>query len=295
MVSFTGSVETGRKIQMRCAELLKPTTMELGGKDPMIVCRDANLERAANGCVWGALTNSGQVCISIERVYADARIYDDFVERVVDKVGKLRQGLPGDDADIGCMTSCSQIEEVEKQVEDARAKGATVLAGGRRVEGREGYWYEPTVLTDLSPDMTIVREETFGPVICIEKVENEAEAVARANASNFGLSASVWSRDKAGAMNIARRVEAGAVCVNDHMIHMMLPEVPMGGIKESGIGRRHGPEGIRKYCDQQTIVIDRLGLATEPIWYPSLKGREKLFARLLNVLYRSGWKNKLFG
>jgi len=293
MVSFTGSVETGRKIQIRCAELLKPSTMELGGKDPMIVCHDADLERAANGCVWGALTNSGQVCISVERVYVDEKIYDDFVDRVVKKVGALKQGAPDENADIGCMTACTQIEEVEEQVEDARAKGARVLAGGKRIAGRDGYWYEPTVLVDVTDDMSVMSDETFGPVICIQKVKDEAEALARSNDSNFGLSASVWSKDKGGAMNIARRVEAGAVCVNDHMIHMMIPEVPMGGIKESGIGRRHGAEGIRKYCDQQSIIVDRFGMKTEALWYPSLKGREKLFSHALNLLFRSGWRNKL--
>jgi acyl-CoA reductase-like NAD-dependent aldehyde dehydrogenase len=293
MVSFTGSVETGRKIQIKCAEQLKPTTMELGGKDPMIVCRDANVERAANGCVWGSLTNSGQVCISIERVYVDAKIYDDFVGRVLDKVGKIRQDLPDRDADIGCMTARAQVEVVAEQVADAIARGAKVLAGGKKVEGRDGQWYEPTVLTDVTDDMRIMREETFGPVIAIRKVDNEAEALALANDSDFGLSASVWSRDTAGAINIARRLESGAVCVNDHMIHMMIPEVPMGGVKESGIGRRHGAEGIRKYCHQQTIVVDRFGLAKEPVWYPSMQGREKLFRRALNVLFRSGWRHKL--
>ncbi|TFH22330.1 MAG: aldehyde dehydrogenase family protein, partial [Myxococcales bacterium] len=244
---------------------------------------------------WGGLTNAGQVCISIERVYVDESVHDDFVDLLVAKVGELRQGLPDEDADIGSMTSCSQLEEVEEQVEDARARGARVVVGGKRVAGREGYWYEPTVITDVTSDLKIMQEETFGPVVCIQKVRDEAEAVRLANDSRFGLSASVWSKDKVGAMNIARRVEAGAVCVNDHMIHMMIPEVPMGGVKESGIGRRHGAEGIAKFCDQQTIVVDRLGLSREFLWYPSMRGRERFYRRLLNVLYRSGWRNKLFG
>jgi len=293
MVSFTGSIETGRKIQIKCAEQLKPSTMELGGKDPMIVCRDADVERAANGCVWGALTNAGQVCISIERVYVHERVYDDFVARVVEKVGRLRQGASGEDVDIGCMTSASQLDDVEAQVEDARARGARVLAGGRRIEGRIGHWYEPTVLVEVTSDMRVMTDETFGPVIAIQKVKDEGEALRLANDSRYGLSASVWSRDVEGAVNVARRVDAGAVCINDHMIHMMIPEVPMGGVKESGIGRRHGAEGIRKYCDQQTIVVDRFGLTREAIWYPSRRGRERLFARALNVLFRSGWRNKL--
>jgi acyl-CoA reductase-like NAD-dependent aldehyde dehydrogenase len=293
MVSFTGSVETGRKIQIKCAEQLKPTTMELGGKDPMIVCHDADLERAANGCVWGALSNSGQVCISVERVYVDARVYDDFVCRIVEKVGRIRQGGPDEDVDIGSMTSADQLATVAAQVDDARAKGAKVLAGGVRLE-RDGLWYAPTVLTDVDNSMSVMTEETFGPVIAIQKVADEAEAVALANDSKFGLSASVWSKDTEGAMNVARRVDAGAVCVNDHMIHMMIPEVAMGGMKESGVGHRHGAEGIRKFCIEQTIVVDRFGLRSEPLWYPGIRNRARLFRRLVNVLFRSGWRNKLF-
>lgn len=295
MVSFTGSVETGRKIQIKCAEQLKPTTMELGGKDPMIVCRDADIERAANGCVWGSMTNTGQVCLSIERVYVDAKIYDDFVDRVVTKVGALRQGGPDEDADLGSMTSCSQLELVEAQVGDALGKGARVLTGGKRLEGRRGHWFEPTVLVDVDNSMSVMTEETFGPVVAIQKVEDESEALALANDSRFGLSASVWSKDKAGAVNIARRIEAGAVCVNDHMVHMMIPEVSMGGIKESGIGKRHGAEGIHKYCYEQTIVVDRFGLKSEAVWYPSPRNRAKVYRRLLNLMFRSGLKNKLFG
>jgi acyl-CoA reductase-like NAD-dependent aldehyde dehydrogenase len=295
MVSFTGSVETGRKIQIKCAEQLKPSTMELGGKDPMIVCRDANLERAANGCVWGALANSGQVCISIERVYVDESIHDDFVRRVVSKVGQLRQGAPDEDVDIGSMTSESQLKIVETQVEDARKKGAKILTGGRCIADRPGLWYEPTVITEVDNSMGLMREETFGPVIAIQKVKDESEALERANDSNFGLSASVWSKDKEGAMNIARRVEAGAVCINDHMIHMMIPEVSMGGIKESGVGHRHGAEGIRKFCQEQTLVIDRFGLKKEALWYPGFKNRARVFRRLLNLLFRSGLRNKFYG
>ena len=295
MVSFTGSVEVGRKIQIKCAEQFKPTTMELGGKDPMIVCADANLERAANGCVWGSLANSGQICLSVERVYVDEKIHDDFVARVVKGVGKIRQGAPEDDGDIGCMTTESQLKIVEEQVSDAERKGARVLAGGKRIAGRSGFWFEPTVLVDVDDSMEIMTEETFGPVIAIQKVADETEAIERANDSVFGLSASVWSKDKYGAMNIARRIETGAVCINDHMIHMMIPEVSMGGTKESGIGKRHGADGIRKYSNEQTIVVDRFGLKKELLWFPSFAGRSKVYRRLLNLLYRSGWKNKLFG
>ncbi len=295
MVSFTGSVETGRKIQIKCAEQLKPTTMELGGKDPAIVCADANLERAVNGCVWGSMTNAGQVCISIERAYVHEKIYDEFVSELVNRVEKLRQGHGHEDTDLGPMTFPKQLEKVEHHVESAKRDGAKVLTGGKRSTAKSGYWYEPTVLVDVTEDMEIMRDETFGPVIAVRKVKNDAEALALANDSRYGLSASVWSRDKAGATNIARRIEAGGVCVNDHMIHMLIPEVPMGGVKESGLGRRHGAEGITKYCHQQTIVVDRFGTSKEPTWYPLPKGIKGMLRRGLNLIYRSGWKNRLLG
>jgi acyl-CoA reductase-like NAD-dependent aldehyde dehydrogenase len=286
MLSFTGSVEVGRRLHVKCAERFLPTTMELGGKDPMIVCADADLERAANGCVWGSLTNAGQVCLSVERVYCDERVYDDFVARVAKKVGELRVGGPDENADIGAMTSPAQLELVEEHVRDAVAHGARLLAGGKRVAGRRGHFFEPTLLVDVDHGMKVMREETFGPVVAIQKVRGEDEAIRLANDSPYGLSASVWSKDTAGAMNIARRIEAGGVCVNDHMIHMMIPEVAMGGVKDSGIGKRHGPGGIRKYCHEQTIVVDRLGLRRDPIWFPRWKNPAATYRRLLRLLYR---------
>jgi acyl-CoA reductase-like NAD-dependent aldehyde dehydrogenase len=294
MVSFTGSVEVGREIYARCAARFVPASLELGGKDPMIVCADADLERAANGCVWGALSNAGQACTSIERVYCDRRVYDDFVSRVAAKAAAVRIGTPQEEADIGCMTSAAQLSIVEEHVRDALARGARALVGGKRSVEREGNFFEPTVLVDVNHEMRVMTEETFGPVIAIQKVDGEAEAIRLANDSRYGLSASVWSKDTAGAMNIARRLQAGGVCVNDHMIHMMIPEVAMGGVKESGVGMRHGPGGIRKYCCEQTIVVDRFGLAREPVWYPTPAGRAHLYRRALNVLFRSGLRNKLF-
>ena len=294
MVAFTGSVATGRKIAVKCAEQLKPCTMELGGKDPMIVCRDADLERAANAAVWGSVTNAGQVCMSVERIYVDERIYEPFVSKVVVKARQVRQGLPDENPDVGSMTFPPQLAKVESHLRDAVAKGARILAGGNRPD-RPGLWIEPTVVVDVDHTMDLMTDETFGPVVAIQKVRDEAEAVRLANDSRYGLSASVWSKDKAGAINIARRIEAGAVCVNDHMIHMMIPEVPMGGTKESGMGRRHGREGIRKYCEQQTIVVDRFGLAKEMVWYPTDPAMKKRLMRTLNLLFRSGWRKKLFG
>jgi len=286
MLSFTGSVEIGRRLYVKCAERFLPATMELGGKDPMIVCADADLERAANGCVWGSLVNAGQVCISVERVYCDERVYEDFVARVAEKIGELRVGCPEESPDLGAMTSLAQLELVAEHVRDAVARGARLLTGGKCVAGRSGNFFEPTLLVDVDHTMKVMREETFGPVVAIQRVRGEDEAIRLANDSPYGLSASVWSKDSVGAMNIARRLEAGGVCVNDHMIHMMIPEVAMGGVKDSGIGKRHGPGGIRKYCHEQTIVVDRLGLKKDPIWFPRWKDPAATYRRLLRWLYR---------
>lgn len=295
MMHFTGSVATGRKVARRTAERLIPATLELGGKDPMIVLRDADLERAANAAVWGGLVNSGQVCISVERVYVEEPVYDQFVATVVEKVKAIRQGPSDGDVDIGSMTFPPQLEKVAHHVEDALAHGAKALTGGRRNPSLPGLFYEPTVLVDVTHDMTAMREETFGPTIPIMKVRDLEEAIRLANDSPYGLAASVWTKDTAKGQVVARRIESGAVCVNDCLVNYLTLDAPMGGRKESGLGRRHGAEGIRKYCHQQTVIVDRFGLKRELFWYPSSPGKRRLFSRALNLLFRSGWRNRLLG
>ena len=294
MISFTGSVATGKKVLCRAADRLIPVTLELGGKDPMIVLKDADLERAANACVWGALMNSGQVCTSIERVYVEEPVYEDFLRRVVEKVRALRQGASDGEVELGSMTSKTQLQKVELQVEEALQKGARLLTGGRRLSNSKGYYYEPTVMVDVSHEMEIMREETFGPVIPIMKVQDEAEALRLANDSRYGLDSSVFTRDRGKGWQMAEEIEAGSVCINDCLVNFIIPEAPMGGMKESGLGRRHGAEGIRKYCRQKTIVVDRLGLKSEFIWFPTTRRKIEFLRRGLNLLFRSGWKNKLF-
>jgi acyl-CoA reductase-like NAD-dependent aldehyde dehydrogenase len=292
MISFTGSVATGKKVMHRAAERLIPVSLELGGKDPMIVLKDADLERAAGACVWGALMNAGQACTSIERVYVEAPAYDDFVARVCAKVRTVRQGPSEAPVDIGCMTSETQLATVSAQVDEAVRLGAKILTGGRRNPDYPGLYYEPTVLVDVNHDMRIMKDETFGPVIPIMKVRDAVEALRLANDSRYGLGASVFSRNREAAATLAEQMEAGTVCVNDSLVNFIIPDIEMGGIKESGFGYRHGPEGIRKYCRQKSFVIDRFGLKEEFPWYPSSEKKARQMRHLLRLLCRSGWLNK---
>ena len=293
MIAFTGSVDTGKRVMRRAAERLIPVSLELGGKDPMIVLKDADLARAAGACVWGALMNCGQACTSIERVYVEAPVYQRFVEKVVQRVRAIRQGPSEDEVDLGCMTSEAQLRKIETQITEAVAAGARVLTGGRRNPNLSGLYYEPTVLVDVNQTMSLMREETFGPVIPIMKVTNAEEALRFANDSRYGLGSSIFSRDKSTAWQLAEALQSGTVCINDSLINYIIPEAPMGGIKDSGFGHRHGAEGIRKYCRQKTIVTDRLGLKEEFPWYPASEKKSRQIRHLLRLLCRSGWINKV--
>lgn len=289
MIAFTGSVPTGKKVAMRAAQTLTPLLLELGGKDPMIVLKDANLERAVNGAVYGGMVNAGQVCIAVERVYVEAPIYDEFVQRLVTKVDKLRVGSDPDgkhNVDIGPMTMERQLHIVEQQVDDAVAKGAKVLTGGKRLAG-PGWFYAPTVLTEVNDDMLLMQEETFGPILPVIKVQNAEEAIRLANASRFGLSSSLWTRDKQRGERLARRIEAGSTLINEVVVHYIAPEIPFGGIKDSGIGYRHGgAESLRRYTRPQSIVIDRFGLGSEVYWFPYNKRTPRLLRAMMNLLYK---------
>jgi len=293
MIAFTGSVETGKRVMRRAADRLIPVSLELGGKDPLIVLKDADLERAAGACVWGALMNCGQICTSIERVYVEAPVYQPFIDKVVEKVRAIRQGPSADPVDLGSMTSEAQLEKIAAQVDAAVAAGARVLTGGRRNPAHRGFYYEPTVLVDVTHSMNIMTEETFGPVIPIMKVDDAVAALRLANDSRYGLSASIFSRDKKAAMDLAERLQSGAVCVNDSLVNFIIPDAPMGGRKDSGFGYRHGAEGIRKFCHQKTIVVDRLGLKEEFPWYPATAKKAGQVRHLLNLLCHTGWRHKL--
>jgi acyl-CoA reductase-like NAD-dependent aldehyde dehydrogenase len=288
-VMFTGSTKTGRKVMERAARTLTPVSLELGGKDPMIVLDDADIDRAANAATFYAMNNAGQVCISTERAYVDEAVYDQFVAKVTDNVRKLRQGEshgPGE-ADVGAVIFPPQLDIVEDHVRDAVDKGARVLTGGKRAEGA-GRYYEPTVLVDVDHTMKCMTDETFGPTLPIMKVRGAEEALRLANDSPYGLAASVWTRDTARGEDVARRVEAGAVCVNDAQINYVALELPMGGWKASGLGSRHGAGGIRKYCDQQAILITRFAPKKDLHMFPNSKLKSGLIGRTLRLLYGRG-------
>jgi acyl-CoA reductase-like NAD-dependent aldehyde dehydrogenase len=292
-VQFTGSDRTGRKVMARAAETLTPVSLELGGKDPMIVLADADVDRAANAAAWGGMVNSGQLCISVERIYVEEPVYDEFVAKLTAQVKGLRQGADGrkPEKDVGAMTSPNQTAIVADQVDDALASGARALTGGKKVEGA-GDYFEPTVLVDVDHSMKVMRDETFGPVVGVMKVRDSEEALRLANDTRYGLAASVFG-EKGRAEKIARRIEAGSVNVNDVITNMAAMGVPMGGWKQSGIGFRHGEYGIKKYCRAESIVVTRFGGKREPNWYPYTKARRGLVDRVSRAVSARDIKRRL--
>jgi acyl-CoA reductase-like NAD-dependent aldehyde dehydrogenase len=293
MIQFTGSTATGKKVAVACAERLIPCSLELGGKDPAIVLADADVERAANGIAWGGFFNSGQVCVSTERVYVEAPIYDEFVATLAEKVGKLQQGSETDSSftyDVGAMATPAQRDIVERHVGEAVAAGAKVLTGGKPTG--KGTFFEPTILTDVTQDMTCITEETFGPTLPVVKVADEDEAVRLANDSKYGLSATVWTGSSARGEKVARRLECGAVNVNDSLVNVFAFALPMGGWKESGLGyRAGGPNGILKFCRQQGITSPRLPTQkSELLWYSASKKQAQFALAAMRAFAAHGWR-----
>lgn len=285
-VSFTGSVATGRKVAQACGRLLIPCTLELGGKDAMIVCADADLERAAAGAVIGSCMNTGHYCCGTERIYVVQDVYEAFVARVVKIVRSLRQS-DGGEFDVGAVFWDAQLKIIESHVADARAKGAVVHAGGRRNPDLQGLFFEPTVLTDVDHSMVVMTAETFGPIVAIQKVRDEEEAVRLANASEYGLNGTVWTTDQEKGMAIARRLHTGGVCINDMTITYGIPEAPFGGRKTSGLGQVNGPEGLRGYCHAQPIIVDRRGRGKIQGGYPYTRKQEEGMQKFIRFLWGS--------
>jgi betaine-aldehyde dehydrogenase len=293
IVQFTGSDRTAKKVLARAAETLTPVSAELGGKDPMIVLRSADLEKAVNAATWGAFANTGQVCISVERVYVEEPIYDEFVQRLAKEVGELKQGADGRryGSDLGAMTFPPQTGIVESHVADARERGARILTGGARIEG-EGDWYPPTVVADADHSMKVMVDESFGPVVGVMKVRDAEEAVRLANDSRYGLMASVFGRGKE-AETVARRLEAGTVNVNDVLVGFLTTDVPMGGWKDSGIGFRHGEYGIKKFVRPESLVFPRLRLKRGPLYFPYTEKRRRQLRRLATFFGARDWRRRL--
>jgi succinate-semialdehyde dehydrogenase/glutarate-semialdehyde dehydrogenase len=265
---FTGSVATGKRIAQAAAARLLPVVLELGGKDPMLVLDDANLDVASSGAVWGAFVNAGQTCLSVERCYVHRKLYEPFLAACVEKTRKLRigDGL-NPEIEIGPLIHEKQLQLVESHIENARKLGARVLCGGHRLPDLGPNFYAPTVLADVSHDMQIMREETFGPVLPIMAVDSDDEAVTMANDSAYGLAASVWTGNRSRGEALARRIQAGTVLVNDVVSCFGISEAPHGGVKASGIGRTHGHFGLEEMVRVKYLASERLPGIRKPWWY----------------------------
>ncbi len=293
---FTGSVATGKRIAMAAAERLLPVVLELGGKDPMLVLDDADVDVASSAAVWGAFVNAGQTCLSVERCYVHRSLYEPFLKACVEKTKKLRVGDGHHpETDIGPMIHERQLRIVETHVEDAVARGARVLAGGRSLPGLGANFYQPTVLADVRHEMRIMREETFGPVLPVMPFDTDDEAIRLANDSEYGLAASVWTRDSVRGENLARHIQAGTVMVNDVISCFAISEAPHGGVKSSGVGRTHGRCGLDEMVRLKYVDNDLMPAMKKLWWY----GYGARFARqmkgFIDSQFARGWSQRLRG
>lgn len=288
-VFFTGSVEVGRKVGELCARKMKGSVLELGGKDPQIVCADADIANAVSGCVWGAFANAGQTCSGIERTYVVREVADRFLAGVVRETEELTVGDPLQwETEIGPMVSDEQADLVNGLVEEAIAGGATRLTGGEReLRGMSGRFLAPTVLADVTPEMRIMHEEIFGPVAPVVIVESEQEAVELANDSNFGLGASVWTRDRTKGERIARTIESGMVWINDHSYSHGAMQTSWGGVKDSGLGRSHSKFGFYECVNVKHIAWEP-GLTRDLWWHPYDADLGKALRSSVRMLYGRG-------
>jgi len=292
-VFFTGGSRTGRAVLAAAAETLTPVVLELGGKDAAIVLEDADLERAGRGVIWAGLLNAGQSCISVERVFVVEEVYDRFLREVLNLIRKVRAGSTPS-VDVGPMITASQLQWVEAQVAEAVGMGGTVILGGERTDPASNV-LQPTVLTELNPESSILREETFGPVLPLVRVKDLEEAIHRANELPYGLSASVWTQDRKRGVAVAQRLRAGAVCVNDAVVHFGIPSLPFGGVGESGYGRSHGEEGLGEMTRSRSVLVDRLGLKREPWWFPYSRSTERVLEATLLFRLKGGLRGIFAG
>ncbi|MBI1813393.1 MAG: aldehyde dehydrogenase family protein [Deltaproteobacteria bacterium] len=290
IVCVTGSPQTGRSVMERASRTLTPVLLELGGKDAMIVLRDADLDRAARGAAWGGCLMSGQVCMSVERIYVERAVAEEFKRKLVEQMRVLRVGPNGADAEIdyGPFTSPRQIDIVAAQVADAERKGAQILTGGGPLSiGGHGHYFQPTLLGNVDHSMAVMTEETFGPVMGVMEVADREEAIRLANDCRYGLSASVWTRDVRRGIELAQRLESGSVGVNECLLSAGCPELPFGGVKQSGVGARHGgAEGLRAFCVPQAVLVERRARRSEIAWFPHSVRYSGRMEKLMGVLFR---------
>ena len=293
-ISFTGSVGTGRKIAIACAEQLIPCTLELGGKDAMIVCADADLERAANGAVFTSMFNTGHVCMGVERVYVVESVADEFERLVEEKVREVRYAGSSSDevSEIGAVFWDRQLPIIERHIADAKSKGADVAVGGE-ADTNSGLFFKPTLVKNADHTMDLMRHETFGPIVTIMRVRDEEEAIRLANDSEYGLSGSVWTNDDAKGIEIAKQLETGSVQLNDASTAYGVLEAPFGGMKESGLGQVNGKGALRSYTFPQPIIVDRWKRKTEQHWYPHTEKTAEELDQLVKYVYGT-WMKKLW-
>jgi acyl-CoA reductase-like NAD-dependent aldehyde dehydrogenase len=293
---FTGSVATGRRIAAAAAERLLPVVLELGGKDPMLVLDDADADVASSAALWGAFVNAGQACLSVERCYVHRSLYARFVEACAAKTRKLRVGNGMEPHnDVGPMIHERQLRIVEAHVEDAKARGARVLAGGSRLRDLGANFYAPTVIADVTHEMRIMREETFGPVLPVMAFDSDDEAVRLANDSEYGLAASVWTRDSAHGERLTRRIHAGTVMVNDVISCFGISEAPHGGVKSSGIGRTHGRFGLEEMVRVKYLDTDRMPGMKKVWWYEYGERFTRQMEGFLDMQFARGLASRLRG
>lgn len=285
-VMFTGSTETGKRVMEIAGRNLTHVCLELGGKDAMIVLEDADLDKAARGAVWSAFMNTGQSCASVERTYVERRVAAAFLERTVALAKSLRVGNPLDpDIDLGPMTTAGQRDIVLEHLADARARGAVVHCGGEIWSGLPGYYLTPAVLSNVDHSMRIMTEETFGPVLPVMTFSGLEEALYLANESEYGLTASVWTRDRRRAEWLAERIEAGTVTVNDHMFSFIDPKAIWGGVKKTGVGRTHGPYGLLELTNIKFVSRDFHRRRTQAWWYPYDGLKRTIFEEAMTLLH----------
>ncbi len=294
---FTGSVAIGKYLMKKASDTLTPVSLELGGNDAMIVCRDADLERAAAGAVWAGIQNGGQSCGGVERIYVDKRIYSNFMALLKKMVESLRVGPDRDfDVDIGAITTQKQMETIQLHIDDALNKGARIFARSQSPPKDQGQFMHAVVLTEVNHDMLVMKDETFGPVLGVMPFQDLDEAIGLANDSHLGLTGSVWSRNRRKAIKIARQIQAGAVTINDHLLSHGFPETPWGGFKQSGIGRTHGETGFDEMTQPQCVVNDILPFVRKQMfWHPHDKDIYEGSKEIVLSLYGRTFLKRLKG